>query len=171
MGGDEVKTNLNIATAGALLARIVSCLAIGAVLCTTSAAQTTYSITDLGTLPGRTSSVAFGLNDMYAINSAKTSTAYGINDDGVVVGFGNAGTFIWKESYGMLDLQSLLDDSGTGWDLQQARAINDLGQIVGYGITNGQSRAFLLTPNAVPEPGSCILLGVLSLAVFYRRRS
>ena len=35
---------------------------------------------------------------------------------------------------------------GTGWDLGSARDINNRGQIVGNGILNGESRAYLLTP-------------------------
>jgi hypothetical protein len=36
--------------------------------------------------------------------------------------------------------------SGSGWTLQWAVAINDRGQITGYGVVNGQTHAFLLTP-------------------------
>ena len=45
----------------------------------------------------------------------------------------------------MLDLNNLIP-ANSGWLLQQATAINDQGQIVGYGTLNGQSEAFLLTP-------------------------
>jgi hypothetical protein len=47
----------------------------------------------------------------------------------------------------MIDLNSLLDSSGTGWILMQATAINNKGQIVGFGIDPlGHMGAFLLTP-------------------------
>lgn len=53
----------------------------------------------------------------------------------------------------MLDLNSLLKDSGSGWTLEVANAINDKGQIVGYGLNPlGQTEAFLLTP--VPVSGA-----------------
>jgi hypothetical protein len=49
----------------------------------------------------------------------------------------------------MLDLNTLLDASGNGWELREARAINDSGQIIGVGLTNGELHGFLLNP--VPE--------------------
>jgi probable HAF family extracellular repeat protein len=39
----------------------------------------------------------------------------------------------------------------SGWVLKEARGINDNGQIVGWGITNNQEHAFLLTPNVPPS--------------------
>jgi probable HAF family extracellular repeat protein len=36
---------------------------------------------------------------------------------------------------------------GSGWVLIGAEDINDDGRIVGYGTKNGETRAFLLTPN------------------------
>jgi probable HAF family extracellular repeat protein len=63
----------------------------------------------------------------------------------------------------MIDLNSLLP-ADSGWQLTEAKAINDSGQIVGYGIYNGQNpHAFLLsvdntppttTPNPSPGPNS-----------------
>jgi len=43
----------------------------------------------------------------------------------------------------MVDLNSLLP-ANSGWTLTQASAINNEGQIVGYGIHNGATHAFLL---------------------------
>jgi probable HAF family extracellular repeat protein len=53
-----------------------------------------------------------------------------------------------------------------GWTLESAAAINDLGQIVGYGTIDGVEHAFLLDPGmvAVPEP-STYVIGVLLLAL------
>ena len=57
---------------------------------------------------------------------------------------------------------ALLYDSGTlynlndlipansGWTLQAATAINDRGQIAGYGVINGQTHAFRLDPPMSP---------------------
>lgn len=71
----------------------------------------------------------------------------------------------------MVDLNSLIDPN-SGWILQDATAINDNGQIAGFGLFNGQTRAFLL--NAAPEPSApCILaigLGALGLLVARKRR-
>jgi probable HAF family extracellular repeat protein len=45
----------------------------------------------------------------------------------------------------MADLNDLIP-SEPGWELNWGVAINDNGQIVGYGVVNGQTHAFLLTP-------------------------
>jgi probable HAF family extracellular repeat protein len=45
----------------------------------------------------------------------------------------------------MQDLNSLIRPH-SGWSLEEARAINQRGQIVGLGERNGHNRAFLLTP-------------------------
>lgn len=100
------------------------------------------------------------------------SVAYGINDLGQVVGYSNgsfSGTeaFLWKSDTGMVNLENLFDPLlYAGWDLEEARGINDSGQIVGYGFHNGQQRAFLMTllptdnGSDVPEPGTLALLGM-----------
>jgi hypothetical protein len=49
----------------------------------------------------------------------------------------------------VFDVQSLLDPaSGNGWTITGVTSINNLGQIVGSGLHNGQSAAFLMTPVA-----------------------
>jgi hypothetical protein len=54
--------------------------------------------------------------------------------------------FLYRKG-SMIDLNSLLDASGTGWTLTQATAINNKGQIVGFGIDPlGHMGAFVLTP-------------------------
>jgi probable HAF family extracellular repeat protein len=90
-------------------------------------------IRDLGVLKGGTYSVAFGLN----------------NSD-VVVGYGNISTnaphaMIWTPSHGMRDLNSLIP-ANSGWTLINANAINNVGQITGYGSKRGHNHAFVLTP-------------------------
>jgi probable HAF family extracellular repeat protein len=47
----------------------------------------------------------------------------------------------------MVDLNTLIDPT-LGWVLTTAAGINDAGQIVGSGVINGQSHAFLMTPPA-----------------------
>jgi probable HAF family extracellular repeat protein len=94
---------------------------------------TDNKIRDLGVLKGGTYSVAFGVNDF-----------------DVVVGYGNISTnaphaMIWTASSGMKDLNSEIP-SGSGWTLINANAINNVGQITGYGSKNGHNHAFVLTP-------------------------
>ena len=50
--------------------------------------------------------------------------------------------FLYREGR-MQDLNDLIP-SGSGWVLEEARAINDRGQIVGFGTFQGRTRAFLL---------------------------
>jgi probable HAF family extracellular repeat protein len=78
------------------------------------------------------------------------SLARAINAYAQVVGHstikGNKAThaFIW-EAGKMMDLNKLIPDN-SGWKLIIAHDINDKGQIVGEGIFNGETRAFLLNP-------------------------
>jgi probable HAF family extracellular repeat protein len=51
---------------------------------------------------------------------------------------------VWKNGK-MIELNKLLPPN-SGWKLQYANAINNKGQIVGYGTFQGQTRAFLLKP-------------------------
>jgi probable HAF family extracellular repeat protein/T5SS/PEP-CTERM-associated repeat protein len=89
------------------------------------------------------------------------SHALDINDTGQVVGnarnsISQNRAFLWENGQ-MKDLNNLIP-AGSGWALVSAEAINQSGQIVGFGVINGQTHAFLLTPQAYywtnPNDGS-----------------
>ncbi len=88
----------------------------------------------------------------YLIGTDTTSDAWDINNEGQVVGNSTTPTdgykaFVWDQCNGMRDLNNLVDASGAGWTLWWARAINEAGQIAGYGLNpSGDIEAFLLTP-------------------------
>lgn len=95
--------------------------------------NTSQKIEDLGLLKGGTYSVAFG-----------------INDSKVVVGYANTSTnaphaIVWTANTGMKDLNDLIP-ANSGWTLINANAINNVGQITGYGSIGGYNHAFVLTP-------------------------
>lgn len=85
------------------------------------------------------------------------SRGYGINNHGQVVGYAfdkgnqNQLAFLYGADVGMLDLNRLLP-SGTNWIVRAANAINDHGQITGWGEYFGQPRAFLMTPDFPKTP-------------------
>ena len=109
---------------------------------------------DLGTLAGKTHSIAYNV----AIVSGSVQvvgTSYNIESD--------AQAFVWQDLDAdgegindpteMKDLLSLVSNP-TGWTrLSEARSINSSGQIVGFGVMNGETHAFLLTPpSVIPSP-------------------
>lgn len=93
------------------------------------------------------------------------SSAFGINAAGDVVGSGGFGNpyveaFLYTSADGhVVNLNHLTPETqhDFGWELIHAKAINDVGQIVGLGRApgSGSFQAFLLTP--VPEPASYVL--------------
>jgi probable HAF family extracellular repeat protein len=90
----------------------------------------------------------------------------GINDAGQVVGrsFTSTGVsraFLW-EGHSMTDLNSLIP-ADSGWVLEVATGINQVGQIVGLGTFGGTQRAFLWQNGQVTDLGA---LGGLSSRAF-----
>jgi probable HAF family extracellular repeat protein len=109
---------------------------------------------DIGDLGG-------GYSDATAINTSDEITG------GSGKSNGDYHAFLYTVHGGMRDLNSLIDQF-SGWDLQTGWAINDAGQITGYGILNGKARAFLLTP--VPEPSAIVLMLLSLLGLLPKRR-
>jgi probable HAF family extracellular repeat protein len=144
-------------------------------------------MSELGTLGGW--SMALGINDASQVvgcystngggvlhaflysNGTMTSlgggVAYGINNAGQVVGQNGVNHAFLYSNGVMTDLNSLIDPA-SGWTLEDANAINDNGQIVGYGIgPDGNADAYLLTPT--PEPATVGLLAAGLAALIARR--
>ena len=135
-------------------------------------------MTDLGTLGGTSLSYT---------NLA--SGALAINDLGEVVGTaltadGNFHSFLFSHG-GMTDLNLLPSVVTAGWNNIVVSDINNSGQIVGSGVHNGHTEAFLLSytpdtvftpspifiPPPVPEPEAyAMLLAGLGLIGFMARR-
>lgn len=123
------------------------------------------TLIDLGTLGG-TQSYAYGVND------SETVVGYSLTSDN------STHAFVYSNGV-MMDLNLLLP-VGSGWTIEDAYAINNVGDILGTGLFAGQSYAVELQPTATsglilsdavlatPEPGGGALcaLGVMVLAGF-----
>ena len=134
------------------------------------------SVQDLGVLPGDATSRARAVNNTGQVVGSSMSTggisraflwdlgtmrslgtlggdvsseALAINILGQVVGrsgvadLSTSRAVLWRDGTA-IDLNTLIPASG--WVLSSATGINDVRQIVGVGIRNGQARAFLLNP-------------------------
>jgi len=79
-----------------------------------------------------------------------SSTAFDVNGNGLIVGSAETSdgvphAFIWRDGI-MTDLNAWIPP-GAGWVLQAATGVGNRGEgIAGYGLHDGQLRAFLLTP-------------------------
>ncbi|HOJ72936.1 MAG TPA: thrombospondin type 3 repeat-containing protein [Phycisphaerae bacterium] len=90
--------------------------------------------------------------DLGLLNGFERTYAWGLSDSGQVVGSatnavtGLSHAFIYTGGE-LVNLNGLLVPNH-GWEyLTSANAVNNSGQIAGYGKINGQFRGFLLTPN------------------------
>ena len=129
------------------------------------------------------------MQDLGTLGGTGNSSAYGINQRGQVVGYSNtrdgqSSAFLW-EGGAMRDLNhSIAADAG--WRLLEASAINDRGQIVGFGLFGGAQRAFRLDPIAqrfeavtvlmenfdiastpIPEPNALVLVAAGLAAIAF----
>ena len=105
-------------------------------------------ITDLGTLPGDTSSAALKINLSGQVIGSSGNSIYPFpfeqNLPFEVIGH----PFVWSKTKGMRDLNNLIP-ANSGWVLNSVKDINFWGQIVGSGTHNGQTHGFLLTPTVL----------------------
>lgn len=78
-----------------------------------------------------------------------TGVAFGINDFGQVVGsgsFSGKSALVYDPDTGVRDLGTLVQPGHGFQSFAEAWAINNRGQIVGWGFKNNRPHAFLLTP-------------------------
>ncbi len=107
----------------------------------------------------KTAFIATKVADEWILLDIKEFNAHDINDSGVVVGYHKYYEYQGGNSYSKSlvyidekkhDLMDLIGTGLDGWtELTQAKNINNVGQIVGEGIYNGKTMAYLLTP--IPE--------------------
>jgi probable HAF family extracellular repeat protein len=84
-----------------------------------------------------------------AVTDLGAGEPFGINNASQVVGYSAGSATLWDQGT-VTNLNDVLSNGG-GWQLLEARAINNVGQIVGYGKNpDGQTRGFLLTPDNPP---------------------
>jgi len=94
------------------------------------------------------------------VNNDASPSGMAISGDNWVVGYGH---WPWGSGYPpflsvpdpscvLTNLNTLLDASGTGWNIKTANGINSSHQIAGAGISpvDGELHAILLTPNNLP---------------------
>ena len=101
-----------------------------------------------------------------ALSVGSSTYAYGINDSGQVVGNSGYRATLWQHDT-VVNLNNVIP-ANSGWLLLNATAINDKGQIVGYGQFNGSGEGFLMTPT--PEPKTLALLATAGVGLLLLKR-
>jgi probable HAF family extracellular repeat protein len=104
------------------------------------------------TVPNGISGTMQDLTTLGGLNSY----SYNIGAGGQVVGASeveitsdDTHAFLYTSGSGMVDLNTLIDPL-SGWELLDASAINDAGQITGQGLIGDEYHAYLLTPVLAP---------------------
>jgi probable HAF family extracellular repeat protein len=149
--------------------------------------QDSKEVTDLGRLPGATSTSASAINDVGQIAGASGTDPFrwqnghmkdlgylakpnlqvtpgptGINLGGYVVGNSILNfAWVWIGSGKIQDLNTLIP-SNSGWDLNVAWGINKAGTIVGYGTppSGGPTHAFLVTQTSLSAAAATTTAGL-----------
>jgi probable HAF family extracellular repeat protein len=111
---------------------------------------TTGTMVDLGTLGGT-----------YVSGNAINSAGQIIGTSGIV-GDSDNHAFLYTAARGIVDLNLLIDPM-SGWQLNEAIGINELGQITGYGTFNNARQIFVLSP--VPEPSGLALIAFAAVTI------
>jgi probable HAF family extracellular repeat protein len=103
-----------------------------------------------------------GMQDLGTLPGDLVSAGLGINNRGEVIGnsiappglpMGNPRPFLWKNGV-MTDLNTFVP-ANSPLQLLTASAINDLGQITGFGVTStGEIHAYLASPSYLLLPGA-----------------
>jgi probable HAF family extracellular repeat protein len=119
---------------------------------------------NLGILPGQIGSWANAISgDGSVLAGACTVDGWSIHRP-----------FLWTAALGMVDLNGYFASLGVdlaGWTLVDAKGLSaDGSAMTGWGIYNGEQRAWLVSGLPVPEPATAALLGLAVLCAFRLRR-
>jgi probable HAF family extracellular repeat protein len=126
-----------------------------------------FAINDLGQVLGSEDGVGAFIWDQQHGAQVVPVGGYAFNNLSQVVGGPIGDLLLWDQTNGVRHINDLLP-LNNGWQLEIAFAINDAGDIVGYGTLNGQVRGFLLTQ--VPEPTTATLIvGFVFVTAFTSR--
>lgn len=129
--------------------RLTTCL-LATFVFTASAAAQTYKVTDLGTLPGFSSSLAYDNNSLGQVTGCSDNSMLPTVPCTTNI---PADAYLWTSGGGMQDLGHLAgDDSSAGY------VVNDSGEVVGYSANTqtGVTHGFFWT-----QSGGMIDLGTL----------
>lgn len=135
--------------------------------------QDAHAINDLGQVVGRASGEGINaamwddgvVTPLGALVEGERCQAWDINNRGQIVGESGVHAFLWEDGI-MYDLNDFIP-ANPEWRLSGAHAINEHGQIAGWGRIGDGEHAFLLTP--IPEPSPLFLAGLAALALLLRR--
>ena len=111
-------------------------------------------LTDLGVLPGGDDSRAWGMND--------AGDAVGTAD---IVAPAQQRATLWLAGGGLKDLNNLIP-LNSGWLLEEARDINNSGDIVGFGTIGGQQHAFLLEQFSGPDTFAPVAVAAVTAPIY-----